>query len=275
VVLPDPGGPQKIRDGKKSLLLSNLFITPPFPTKSSCPTKFFNVLGRSSSGRGIFVILTVYHQIKAETSIINQMLGTKILEERESKYNGHIRVARGLGFGTYIQAEGLTQSGGIVGTIWKPTLKKIKSQKSEIKSCLILGLGGGTAAKYVRLFWPGTRIFGIDIDPVMIELGKKYLGLNQIGVKIKIQDAAKFSGKYDLIIVDLYNGKNFPEKFGEISFLNKVRSSLSKKGIAVFNRTYYGEVRPDAVKFGLKLQKIFSRVEYFYPEANLMFLCAN
>lgn len=199
------------------------------------------------------------------------------MEERESKYNGHLKVSQGLGFGTYVQAEGLTQSGGIVGVIWKPTIKKVKSEKLIVKSCLILGLGGGTAAKYVRLFWPEAKIIGIDIDPIMVELGKKYLGLDEIGVNIKIADAASFitiRDRYDLIIVDLYNGEQFPEKFGNTEFLNKVKASITKDGIVVFNRTYYGDERPETVKFGNKLKKIFSKVEWFYPEANLMFLCS-
>jgi len=202
-----------------------------------------------------------------------KMLGTKTLEERESKFNGHLKVSRSLGFGTYIQADGLTQSGGIVGVIWKPTLKKIKDQKLKIKSCLVLGLGGGTAAKYIRLFWPDAKITGVDIDPDMIALGKKYLGLDQINVEIKIQDAYNFKGKFDLVIIDLYNGEHFPEKFGDTQFLNKVKLSLTENGVAVFNRTYYGDKRPETVKFGNKLKKIFSDVEWFYPEANLLFIC--
>ena len=201
------------------------------------------------------------------------MIGTKILEERESKFNGHIKVSRSLGFGTYIQAGGLTQSGGIVGVIWKPTLHKIQRTNLKIQNVLILGLGGGTAAKYVRLFWPEAKIKGIDIDPVMIKLGKKYLGLDQINVQIKIGDAYGFEGKADLIIIDLYNGDKFPEKFETAKFLNKVKKSLTRGGLAIFNRTYYGDKRPHAVRFGNKLQKIFSNVEWFYPEANLMFIC--
>ncbi|KKS95679.1 MAG: hypothetical protein UV71_C0004G0019 [Microgenomates group bacterium GW2011_GWC1_43_13] len=201
------------------------------------------------------------------------MLGTKILEERQSKYNGHLKVLRGLGFGTYIQADGLTQSGGIVGVIWKPALRKVNSEKLIVKNCLILGLGGGTAAKYVRLYWPDAKISGVDIDPDMIALGKKYLGLDQINVKIKIQDAYNFSGKFDLIIVDLYNGEDFPDKFGSTEFLNKIKSSIKKDGVAIFNRTYYGDKRPGTVKFGNKLKSIFTKVEWFYPEANLMFIC--
>jgi len=210
------------------------------------------------------------------------MLGTKILEERKSKFNGDIKVVRSLGFGTYIQAEGLTQSGGIVETIWKSTIKKVKSKKLIVKNCLILGLGGGTVAKLIKKNWPGAKIIGIDIDPLMVELGKKYLGLGQIGLEIKIGDALELgkklkvkSEKFDLVVVDLYNGDEFPEKFVNEKFLNKVKSSLTDRGVVVFNRTYYGDKRPETVKFGNKLQKIFSKVEWFYPEANLMFICSK
>ena len=205
------------------------------------------------------------------------MFGTKVLEEKESKYNGHLKVSRSLGFGTYIQADGLTQSGGIVGTIWKPTLNKVKKEKREIKNILILGLGGGTVAKYVKLFWPEAKITGIDIDPIMVELGKKYLGLGQVDVKTKIGDALselkKIKEKFDLVIVDLYNGDKYPDKFETEVFTNLVKNSLARGGLAVFNRLYYREKKEQATKFGSKLEKIFSKVTWFYPAANLMFLC--
>ena len=95
---------------------------------------------------------------------------------------------------------------------------------------------------------------GIDIDPMMIELGEKYLGLGETDVKIKIQDAAKpIPGKFDLVIVDLYQGDKFPKKFEDEKFLE----SLTKNKLVIFNRLYYGDKRAEAVKFGLKLQKIF------------------
>ena len=181
------------------------------------------------------------------------MFATKILKEKKSKFNGSLRVVRTFGMGTYIQAGGLTQSGGIVETIWRQTLRQIKANRQEVKEVLILGLGGGTVAKLLRKKYPETKITGIDIDPTIVELGKKYLGLDQIKIDIKINDAQKelksTKKKYDLIIVD--------------------------SGISVFNRLYYGDKRPQAVKFGNKLNKIFSKVTWFYPEANVMFLCSN
>jgi len=197
------------------------------------------------------------------------MLGTKILEERKSKYNGNIKAIRSLGYGTYIQVNNLTQSGGIVEEIWKETLRKIKKEK--IGSVLILGLGGGTVAKLIKKYWPKSKITGVEIDLIMVELGKKYLGLKN--TKTTIQDAYEFIEKnkeaFDLVIVDLYIGDKYPSKFEEERFLKL----LTKNKLVIFNRLYFGEKRKEAVGFGNKLEKIFPKVDWFYPQANLMFIC--
>jgi spermidine synthase len=210
------------------------------------------------------------------------MFGTKVLEEKKSKYNGHLRVVKTLGMGTYIQADGLTQSGGIVEQIWKSTLRKLHNSKFIIHNSLILGLGGGTVAKLIKKYWPEAKITGVDIDPIIVELGRKYLGLGKIDVDTKIVDAQNFLAslitirdRFDLVVVDLYNGDKFPEKFETENYVQLMRTVLSSNGMAVFNRLYYGDKRPQAVKFGRKLEKIFGRVEWFYPEANVMLICSR
>ncbi|MBI4153470.1 hypothetical protein HY503_00510 [Candidatus Woesebacteria bacterium] len=201
----------------------------------------------------------------------------KVLEEVDSPINGKIRVVRALGLGTYIQVENLTQSGGLIENIWGKTLKKVRSKKGQLTSCLILGLGGGSTAMLVKKFWPNAKITGVDIDPFIVELGRKYLGLT--GLQVVISDAGDFIkmgvGKYDLILVDTYIGYEFPKKFEEMGFLTTVKRSLALAGIAVFNRLYFAEKRPEAMKFGAKLESIFSKVDYVFPEANVMFVCSD
>lgn len=200
------------------------------------------------------------------------MFGVKIIEEVKSKFNRNLKVIRSFGLGTYIQSDGLTQSGGIVETFWKQTLRKVKGKRLKVKDVLILGLGGGTVVKIIRKFWPDAKIIGIDIDLLIIELGKKYLGLDETNLEIKIQDAAKpVSGKFDLVIVDLYQGDNFPKKFEDEKFLK----SLSQNKLVIFNRLYYKEKKKLAEVFGEKLKCVFGKVECFYPEANIMFFCYN
>lgn len=209
------------------------------------------------------------------------MIGTTILEKKKSKFNGDLQVLRTFGMGTYIQSDGLTQSGGIVETIWKQTLRFLNHKSLIINHVLVLGLGGGTVAKLIRKKYPDAKITGVEIDSTMIELGKKYLNLNQIDVNINLCDATVYTKykilntKFDLIVVDLYNGDQFPKNFESENYIRLVRLHLSRSGVAIFNRLYYGDKRPQAVKFGKKLEKEFPKVEWFYPEANLMFLCSK
>ncbi len=206
-------------------------------------------------------------------SILDFLTGTSVLEKAESPINGQIEVVRDLTWGTYIKVGGLTQSGGILKQVWKETLSYISKFDLEIKSVLILGLGGGSVATLIRDYWPKAKITGVDIDPLMVGLGKKYLGLGKIDIDIKISDAYDFSGgKYDLVLVDLYNGDKFPEKFGDEKFLKMVKKNLSKGGAAIFNRLYGPEHRTAAMRFGKKLEKEFGKVDYFYPQANVMFI---
>ena len=207
--------------------------------------------------------------------------GVQILEELESPINGRVRVVRSLGLGTYIQAENLTQSGGVVRGVWKKALSEAsRIHPDEIKKCLILGLGGGSSAMIIKKIWPRATVTGVDIDPIMVSLGKKYLGLE--GVEVVIQDAKDFalkavknSKKYDLVLVDTYRGDVFPRQFDSLAFFKRVKRLILEGGLAIFNRLYYGEKRPQAMRFGAKLEKVFARVDYVFPEANLMFICSS
>lgn len=205
--------------------------------------------------------------------------GITVLEEITSPVNGKISVVKSLGLGTYFQVGDLTQSGGIVYEIWKTTLKKIKSEVSEPGNILILGLGGGNCAKLSRKLWPFARITGVDFDKVIVDLGRKYLGLGDVNAEVVVSDAYEFIEKsvaekkeYDLVIVDLYVGQEFPIVFENDAFLQNINKILSKNGVVVFNRLYFADKRPQAVKFGNNLEKIFNKVEYFYPEANVMLI---
>ena len=207
--------------------------------------------------------------------------GETVLEEVTSPANGKITVHKSLAWGTYLSVGNLTQSGGVVRDIWKSTLTKLKKENSDVKDCLILGIGGGSNAQLVRKFWQYSRITGIDFDQVIVDLGKKYLGLDDINVKLIVSDAyefveneAKFDHKYDLILIDLYVGSEYPFVFESDEFIKHIKSLLHEQGRVIFNRLYSDEKRSSASKFGQKLEKTFSKVEYFYPQANLMLICS-
>ncbi len=210
--------------------------------------------------------------------ISNLLTRYKLLEEINSPINGKLTVEKDIALGTYIRADGLTQSGSVAKIIWVHSLRKVKKTSLNPKNCLILGLGGGSIAQIITKFWPNTKIVGIDIDPIIVNLGKKYMGLDRLNVEIHIDDALNFINQkpinhYDLICVDTYQGDKFPEKFESIEFLKSIKKNLSQDGIIIFNRLYWGEKRPYAMRFLNKLEKVFKKVDVVYPEANIMFLC--
>lgn len=209
------------------------------------------------------------------------MIKPRVLEEVDSPINGKLTVVKDLAWGTYIKAGGLTQSGGIAKNVSKTAIKKIKGRGFKVDNALILGLGGGSTAGLIKKYFKNANVTGVDLDPLMVELGKKYLGLSE-EVKIEIEDAFEYlktlsskskPQKFDLVFIDLYVGDKIPEKFEKKVFLRAVKGVLKGGGVAVFNRLYYGEKRIEAVKFGKMLESEFKEVKAILPEANVVFLC--
>ena len=208
------------------------------------------------------------------------LAGRQILETVQSPFNGKLTAVKELAWGTHITAGGITQSGGIAQDIWRTVFKRFGQR--EFKNVLIVGLGGGGIAKLVSKNWPNSKMVGVEIDPIIVDLGKKYLGLNKINIEIHIEDGYSFcksllkqKKKFDLICIDTYVGQEFPKKFESEEFSLLVSKLLDKSGVAIFNRLYYMEKINLAHEFQKKLEKVFNNVESVKPEANIMFLCRN
>lgn len=203
------------------------------------------------------------------------LFGPKILEEVTSDYSGTIKVISGFGY-KYIATGILTQSGGLVRDVWEPVLKTLNSKFSILNSCLILGLAGGTIAGMVAKSWPGIKIIGVEIDPIMIRLGKKYLDLDKIpNLKIIVTDAKSYllshNSYFELILVDMYIGDTLPEFVYDSKFLKK----LAKLGkLVIFNHLFYDDhKRQKAGELVEKLKQIFPSVTLMRKLTNLLIIC--
>jgi len=139
-------------------------------------------------------------------------------------------------------------------------------------SCLILGFGAGTVAHLLTRRLPGMGIDGVELDPVIVEVGEKFLDLGRVSdFNIICADAARVVASpadyelrftnYDVIVVDLYCGGRFPEQFESPEFLLGVNNFLAPGGVAVFNRVFR-RGRKDALdRFIEKVERIFGKVE--------------
>lgn len=172
-----------------------------------------------------------------------------------------------------IWVDGAEQSGPWVKKVWSKALT-IK----HCESCLILGLGAGVAAKLVSEKFPGVRITGVDIDPEMVAIGKKDFGLEEIpNLKIIVGDAFKILPKerFDLILVDLYVGKEYPKKAEREKFLRQLAQKLSKNGVVIFNRLTIKKGDFDLEKFLDKLGRFFAISGEAKVDYNILIYCSR
>jgi spermidine synthase len=206
------------------------------------------------------------------------MFGPKITEEVDSKYSGRLKVISAWGY-KYIATGTLTQSGGLVNDVWKPVLKKIKNRNTKIKKVLILGLAGGTIAGIMSDIFHPEIITGVEIDPVMIDLGKKYLKLDKIpNLEIIIDDANSFilhlplHLHFDCILVDMYIGDRLPDFVYDEKFLKKL-GRLGK--LVIFNHLFYDAIkRKQAGQLVERLKHIFPDVQLVRKLTNLLIICS-
>lgn len=196
----------------------------------------------------------------------------KILEEHQSKFSGPVKVVSSWG-DKYIATGILTQSGGLVKEVWEGVLKKYGR---EDKTWLILGLAGGTIAKIISDRLRPQKIVGVEIDPLMIELGKKYLDLNKIpGLEIILADTKSYmqraTGHFDFILVDMYLGDKLPDFVYDPKFLNK----LGQLGeLVIFNHLFYdADKKSKAGELVNNLKQIFTEVTLVRKLTNLLIIC--
>ncbi|MBI4991254.1 methyltransferase domain-containing protein [Candidatus Gottesmanbacteria bacterium] len=166
----------------------------------------------------------------------------QLLSTYHSKINGEIKVVESFGRRA-IYVDGAPQSGAEIWPMWE---KIIKNLELKIKNCLILGVGGGDVIKIIRKYYPEAVITGVEIDPIMIDIARKYFNIKSSD-KLKIIHADAFAWiklekkKFDLIIFDLYLGKFNPPNARTISFLDDLKKLSNDRGFILYNAHYQND----------------------------------
>lgn len=199
----------------------------------------------------------------------------RIVFQTSSQISGSIIVEEQFGQ-KLLKVGGITQSGWLVKNFWKKVLKILKKEKAVFKKVLVLGLGGGTVAPLINHYWPEAKTIGVELDPEVVKIGKDFFGLSHFkNLKTETADAFKWiknqKVKFDLILVDLYLGKKFPEKGEQEVFFKDLKKNLNSKGVIVFNRLKTDET----VIWETKLRKEFSSLEKIKATTNLLFLARS
>lgn len=168
----------------------------------------------------------------------------KVLFKGHSEINGEIKVIESRGIRRliaekYTQSRTLKEEDGNTDYYWG-TFAENLPPLSKNSRVLILGLAAGTIAKIILNKEGSTTIDGVEIDPVMIDLGKKYFYLNDPNIRIFIEDAEKFvertRDKYDVICLDMFTRDKASDLITDETFLKKTKKMLKKGGVVVVNK---------------------------------------
>ena len=167
----------------------------------------------------------------------------KTLWEGESPFNGKIKVVESKGVRRLV-ADRYTQSRslndfGRTNHYWDRFRENLPPIKNNSK-ILILGLGGGTIAEIFANNFKSISIVGVEIDPIIVDLGRKYFYLNNDQIRTIIEDAEKYvegdNDKYDVVCVDLFIREKASDLLNDTHFLKKVKSKLKRGGVVIINK---------------------------------------
>ena len=109
----------------------------------------------------------------------------------------------------------------------------------DVDRIAIIGLAGGTVARQAAAVFPNVVIDGIEIDPLIVEVGRRYFDMNLPNLNVVVQDGrwalARSPYLYDLIGVDAYRPPYIPWHLTTREFFQMTAEHLTEDGVLVVN----------------------------------------
>jgi spermidine synthase len=128
----------------------------------------------------------------------------------------------------------------LTGGVWDTFLALPPLLGRPLERVAILGNAGGTTARAMGVYYPKAEIDGVELDPAVTDVGRRYLGLDDNPrLDIHTADARPFlrrsDGGYDLIVVDAYRPPYVPFYLATREFFQLVRDRLAPGGMVALN----------------------------------------
>ncbi len=113
------------------------------------------------------------------------------------------------------------------------------AQPAQVKRMAIVGLAAGTAARLATAVYGPIPIDGYELDPKIIEVGKKYFDENLPNLNIQIGDGrwnlSESRYQYDIIAVDAYRPPYIPPHMTTLEFYQICHDHLTDTGVLAIN----------------------------------------
>ena len=101
-------------------------------------------------------------------------------------------------------------------------------------------MGGGAVTKRWWRDYPDMTIDSVEIDPVVVDVARRYFGLpDDPRLGVFTTDARRYvqtsNDEYDVVIVDAYYADSLPFHLTTTEFLREVKSRMSPDGVLAYN----------------------------------------
>ncbi len=122
----------------------------------------------------------------------------------------------------------------LVGPMFNPQFAR-----EDVKRIAIVGLAAGTSARQATVVYGNIPIDGYEIDPKIVEVGRKYFGMTMPNLNVFVMDGRwgleQSPEKYDLIIIDAYRPPYIPPHLTTREFFAICYNHLTEKGVIAIN----------------------------------------
>lgn len=106
---------------------------------------------------------------------------------------------------------------------------------------VLVGLGGGSLAKFVYHRMPETRTTAVEVDEGVVDVARVYFGLPDECTRLRlvVGDGAEYVASaqrdIDVLLVDAYDGETLAASLSTESFYRQARQALAPRGVFVMN----------------------------------------
>lgn len=133
------------------------------------------------------------------------------------------------------------------------------------RNVLMIGLGGGSVAKYLYHQLPEAKVRVLELDPQVVAIARQCFLVppDDARFQIIVGDGAEYMARHevraDLIMVDGYDAESHVEALATREFYNHCRARLGAGGVLVVN--LWGGDR--------QFNEVLKRIEAVFPDGTL------
>jgi predicted membrane-bound spermidine synthase len=150
-----------------------------------------------------------------------------------------LRLNEGQGIHSIYSPNTLNYNGPWEQVISAPFFNPAPVTTDAITNAAIVGLAAGTTSRELLAVFPNIKVDGIEIDPLIVDVGNQYFAMQNERLNVIIQDGRwaleNSPQQYDIISVDAYRPPYIPWHMTTVEFFQIVFDHLDADGVMVIN----------------------------------------